>query len=162
MLKVGIKPEEGVFKPLYESVDKATFNFMAKSFKKLFKGNKEVMLNKKLQQSISEGYLTLRGFERALIGTGIEVEIPQGYVLQILTKKGLALKTGLLIADAPGVIDSAHKGEISLVVVNNTPFLSKIRLGDILAEGIIVKFQHASWENIGPPSLAETFNKEES
>jgi hypothetical protein len=52
MIKVGIKADEGVFIPLYDTPLASGFDIMAKSFKKLFKGNKEVMLNKKLQQSI--------------------------------------------------------------------------------------------------------------
>ena len=121
---------------------------MAKSFKKLFKGNKEVPLNKKLQQSISEGYLTLRGFERVLIGTGISMSIPNGYALEIISRSGNTLKKGLVVANAPGLIDSDYRGEIGIIIMNNTPFLSKIQLGDRIAQGVIKKFQHALWQPV--------------
>jgi len=146
MLKIEIKCEEGVFPPVYaEGSNSAGFDLMAKSFRKLFKGNKEVPLDKKLQQSISEGYLTLRGFERVLIGTGISVSIPQGYVLQIVSRRGNTLKKGLIVANAPEIIASDYKGEIGITIMNNTPFLSRIQLGDRIAQGIITKFQHALW-----------------
>jgi len=149
MLKIELECEEGVVQPIYTDANSATFDFMAKSFKKLFKGNKEVPLNKKLQQSISEGYLTLRGFERVLIGTGLSITVPQGYVLQVLSKKGGALKKGLIVADSPSLIDSNHKGEIGIILANNTPFLSRVQLGDVIAQGLIVKFQHALWTPVG-------------
>ena len=148
MLKVKIKCEDGVFPPHYASEGSAGFDFMAKNFKKLFKGNKEVPLNRKLQQSISEGYLTLRGFERVLIGTGISMEIPLGYTLQINSRSGNALKKGLLVANAPGIIDSDYRGEIGIIIVNNTPFLSRIQLGDRIAQGVLIKFQHALWQPV--------------
>ena len=149
MLKIELECEEGVFPPIYADANSATFDFMAKNFKKLFKGNKEVPLNKKLQQSISEGYLTLRGFERVLIGTGLSITMPQGYALQILSKKGAALKKGLVVADSPSIIDGNHKGEIGIILANNTPFLSRVQLGDIVAQGMIIKFQHALWTPVG-------------
>lgn len=145
MLKVGIKVEEGVVTPIYKSVEDSKLNLMAKSFKKLYKGDREVPLDKKLQKSIEQGYLTLRGFERVLVGTGITLEMPQGYSFEILSKKGLALKTGLLVADAPSIIDGLHIGEVGIVLVNNSPFLSKVTLGDIVAQGVIRKHQHALW-----------------
>jgi len=145
MLKVKIKCEEGVFPPQYESEGSAGFDLRAKSFKKLFKGNKEVPLDKKLKQSTSEGYITLRGFERVLIGTGITMAIPEGYVLNIVSRSGLTLKRGLIVANAPGIIDSDYRGEIGLILINNSPFLCKINLGDRLAQGVLTKFQHALW-----------------
>jgi dUTPase len=146
MIKVKIKADEGVFVPLYKSPLHSGFDIMAKSFKKLFKGNKEVPLNKKLQQSISEGYLTLRGFERVLIGTGLYLEMPEGYELQIRDKEGNALKKGLLVASSPSTIGANYKGELAITLINNTPFLSKITLGDVIAQGVACRVQHALWE----------------
>ena len=155
MLKVEIKCEEGVFPPQYNGEESAGFDFLAKNFKKLFKGNKEVPLNRKLQQSISEGYLTLRGFERVLIGTGISMTIPRGYMLQIVSRSGSTLKKGLIVANAPAIIDSEYKGEIGIIICNNTPFLSRVQLGDKIAQGILTKFQHALWQ-IKPIDKKET------
>jgi len=146
MIKVGIVTDEGVCVPLYETPLASGFDIMAKSFKKLFKGNKEVLLNKKLQQSIKEGYLTLRGFERVLIGTGLHIDVPEGYEIQIRDKPGNVLKKGLLVAGAPITIDARYKGELNVTLINNTPFLCKIVLGEIIAQGVAGKIQHALWE----------------
>jgi dUTPase len=146
MIKVKIKTDEGVFAPLYETPLHSGFELMAKSFKKLFKGNKEVLLKNKLQQSTSEGYITLRGFERVLIGTGLYVEMPEGYELQIRDKSGNVLKKGLMVAGAPMTIDAQYKGELAVTLVNNTPFLSKITLGEVIAQGVAGRVQHIQWD----------------
>jgi len=146
MIKVKIKTEEGVFAPLYDSPEHVGFNIMAKNFKKLFKGNKEVLLNVKLQQSISEGYLTLRGFERVLVGTGLHVDVPEGYELQIRNTDSNALKKGLLVASSPATIGSNYKGELAITLINNSPFLSRIQLGDVIALGVAAKVQHIQWD----------------
>ena len=146
MIKVIIETDEGVFAPLYDSPLASGFDIMAKSFKKLFKGNKEVLLNKKLQQSIKEGYITLRGFERVLIGTGLHIEMPEGYELQIRDKPKNVLKQGLMVAGAPITIDAKYKGELAVTLINNSPFLCKITLGEIIAQGVAGRVQHILWE----------------
>ena len=146
MIKVSIKVDEGVIVPLYEDSFSSGFDIMAKSFKKLFKGDREVPLNKKLQQSMGEGYITLRGFERILLGTGIHMEMPEGYELQIRDKPGNALKRGLMVAGSPMTIDAKYRGELSVSLINNSPFLCKISLGDIVAQGVAGRIQHIQWE----------------
>jgi len=148
MIKVNIKTDEGTFVPLYETSLFSGFDLMAKSFKKLFKGDREVFLTKKLQQSMSEGYITLRGFERVLIGTGLYIEIPESYELQIRDKKSNSLKKGLMVAGSPMTIDANYKGELSVALVNNSPFLCKIRLGEVVAQGVAGRIQHISWNHI--------------
>jgi dUTPase len=155
MVKVELKTDEGVFAPLYMNANSSKVDLMAKSFKKLFKGTKEVMLDKKLQKSINEGYITLRGFERILIGTGLHPTVPQGFAFQIISKNGLAFKKGLALAGGVDYIDSNHKGEIGVVISNNTPFLNRIQLGDIVAQAVLVKIQHALW--IDPIELKTEF-----
>jgi dUTP pyrophosphatase len=146
MITVGIKVADGVKVPLYDSPLHVGFDLLAKNFKKLFKGNKEVMLNKKLQQSLSEGYLTLRGFERALVGTGMEITVPEGYELQIRDKPGPVLKKGLMVAGSPMTIGSDYRGELAVTLINNSPFLCKIRLGDVIAQVVASRIQHIKWE----------------
>lgn len=155
MIKMQIKTEEGVFVPLYPSDLVSGFDLMAKSFKKLFKGNKEVLLDHTMKKSIENGYLTLRGFERVLIGTGITVDVPQGYEIQIRDRAGNALKKGLLVANSPGTISADYKGEITVILINNTPFLSKITLGERIAQGVVMKVIHTMWEQVKelPPSI---------
>lgn len=148
MIKIDIKVDEGVMLPHYESELASGFDLMAKSFKKLFKGTKEVPLDTKLQKSIKEGYLTLRGFERVLIGTGVYVSVPQGYEIQIRSRSGYSLKRGIIVANSPGTIDADYRGEIGVILLNNTPFLNKIVLGDRIAQGVVTKVQHALWNMV--------------
>ena len=145
MIKIDIKLDDGVMLPHYESVLASGFDLRAKSFKKLFKGTKEVPLDKKLQKSIEEGYLTLRGFERVLIGTGVYVSVPPEFEIQIRPRSGNALKKGLTVLNTPGTIDADFRGEIGVILINNTPFLNKIVLGDRIAQGVCSKIQHVMW-----------------
>ena len=64
---------------------------------------------------------TLRPFERALVGTGIAVAIPQGYAGFVQPRSGLALRRGLTFVNTPGLIDAHYRGEIRLIVVNLDP-----------------------------------------
>lgn len=148
MIKIDIKTDEGVDLPLYESEFAAGFDLPVHSFKKLFKGTKEVPLDKKLQKSIEEGYLTLRGFERVLCGTGIYLSVPQEYELQIRSRSGLALKRGLLVANSPGTIDSDYRGEVGIIIINSTPFLNRINIGERLAQGVFNKTQKGLWNKV--------------
>ena len=107
---------------------------------------KEVSLKKKLQASTKEGYITLRGFERILIGTGLKFNIPKGYELQIRTTEKNALKRGLMVASSPSTVSAEYSGELLVTLVNNTPFLSKIQLGDVIALAVLTKVEHAIWD----------------
>ena len=146
MIKAEIKLEDGVMAPVYENSLNSGFDIRVKSFKKLFKGNKEVFLDRKLQKSLDEGYLTLRGFERVLIGTGIHITMYEGYELQIRDNPGNVLKRGLMVAGAPVSIDASYKGELMVPLINNSPFLSRICLGDIIAQGVAIRIQHILWD----------------
>lgn len=56
--------------------------------------------------------------ERALIPTGLRIELPAGYEAQVRPRSGLALKHGLTVANAPGTIDSDYRGEVKVILVN--------------------------------------------
>ncbi len=63
--------------------------------------------------------------ERALVATGLKVEIPPGYEIQVRPRSGLALKNGITVLNTPGTIDSDYRGEIGVILINlgNEPFL---------------------------------------
>lgn len=71
-----------------------------------------------------ETAVELKPGERALIPTGIRVEIPEGYEIQIRPRSGLALKHGISVLNTPGTIDADYRGEIQVILINlsNTPF----------------------------------------
>ncbi|HEX2240495.1 MAG TPA: dUTP diphosphatase [Actinomycetota bacterium] len=79
--------------------------------------------------------VTLRPGERAAVPTGIAVAIPDGYAGFVHARSGRALKEGLALANAPGLIDSGYRGEIKVIVVNVDPRSPiDIRRGDKIAQ----------------------------
>lgn len=62
--------------------------------------------------------VTLKSLERKLIPTGIKMEIPLGYEVQVRPRSGLALKHGITLVNTPGTIDSDYRGEIGIIMIN--------------------------------------------
>lgn len=93
---------------------------------------------------------TLKPFERCLIDTGIAIEIPIGYGGFVLPRSGLAIKKGLSLVNAPGLIDSNYRGEIKVIAINLDPENEiEIQIGDRVAQLVImnvadVNFSQAS------------------
>lgn len=89
--------------------------------------------------------VTLRSLERALIPTGLFMEIPQGYEAQVRPRSGLAAKHGLTVLNSPGTIDADYRGEVKVIVVNlsNAPFT--INDGERVAQLVIAKHEQAEW-----------------
>ena len=83
---------------------------------------------------------TLQPFQRMLIPSGIAVAIPEGYAGFVVPRSGLAIKHGISIVNAPGLIDSNYRGEIGVILVNldsQEPF--EIRRGDRIAQLVILQ-----------------------
>ena len=62
--------------------------------------------------------VTIGAGERAAVGTGIAVEIPEGHAGLVVPRSGLALRHGLSIVNAPGVIDAGYRGEVRVILLN--------------------------------------------
>ena len=62
--------------------------------------------------------VTLRPLERALIPTGLHIQLPEGYECQIRPRSGLALKKGITVLNTPGTIDADYRGEIKIILIN--------------------------------------------
>lgn len=76
--------------------------------------------------------------ERRVVGTGLAVEIPEGYVGLTHPRSGLAARTGLTIVNAPGTIDSGYRGEIKIILLNSDTEQSvQIETGDRIAQLVI-------------------------
>lgn len=87
---------------------------------------------------------TLAPLERALIGTGIAVAIPDGFAGFVLPRSGLALKRGLSLVNTPGLIDSHYRGEIKLIAINLDPSASlTIARGEKVAQLVLQRVEHA-------------------
>lgn len=98
--------------------------------------------------------VTLRPLERALVPTGLFIELPGGYEAQIRPRSGLAAKRGLTMLNAPGTIDSDYRGEIKCIVVNLSNEPQTIEPGERIAQMIIARYEQISWQEVD--SLEET------
>lgn len=87
--------------------------------------------------------IQLAPLERRLIPTGLFVEIPQGYEIQVRPRSGLALKYGITCLNSPGTIDSDYRGEINVLLINlsNEPFT--INNNDRIAQLVVAKVEKA-------------------
>lgn len=153
-MRVNIIAEEGVEIPKYGTPGSSGFDLKAVKVLKLYKGNKEVDLGEKLQNSVAKRYLFLRAGERVLLGTGLKIAVPFGYELQVRSRSGTSLKRGLVVTNSPGTVDCDYRGEIGLIISNTTPYLAKIDLGEALAQGVICPVEQVSFNQV--ESLTET------
>lgn len=89
--------------------------------------------------------LVLRTLERALVPTGLHIELPVGYEAQIRPRSGLAAKHGISIVNAPGTIDADYRGEIKVVLVNlsNEPFT--VNPGERIAQMVVARHETVEW-----------------
>jgi dUTP pyrophosphatase len=90
--------------------------------------------------------VTLKPHTTALIRTGIKVAIPGGYEIQIRPRSGLSLKTPLRVANAPGTIDSAYRGEVCVIMENTGNISQTIKAGDKIAQMVIAPVPMIVWE----------------
>ena len=98
--------------------------------------------------------VTLRPLERAMIPTGLFVELPEGCEMQIRPRSGLAAKHGITVLNSPGTIDADYRGEIKVILVNlsNTPFT--IEAGERIAQMVVARHEQIEWESV--EQLGET------
>lgn len=97
--------------------------------------------------------------EWALIKTGIALEIPSGFEVQIRPRSGLALKNGISILNSPGTIDSDYRGEIGVVLINHSEQDFKVEIGDRIAQGVIAKVIQASFASVSELSMTDRNEK---
>lgn len=90
--------------------------------------------------------LVLKPFERMLIGTGIYIELPEGYEAQVRPRSGLAIKFGITVLNSPGTIDPDYRGEIGVVLINLSEQDFQVHNGDRIAQMVINKYEKADWK----------------
>ncbi len=90
--------------------------------------------------------VTLKPLERALIPTGLFIELPVGYEAQIRPRSGLAVKHGISVLNSPGTIDADYRGEIRVVLVNlsNNEFV--INHGERICQMVVAKHATVDWQ----------------
>lgn len=95
-----------------------------------------------------EAPVTLAPLERALIPTGLFMELPIGYEAQIRPRSGLAIKRGLTMLNSPGTIDSDYRGEIKCIVVNLSNEQQTIEPGERIAQMVIARHEYVQWQPV--------------
>ena len=91
--------------------------------------------------------VTLKPGQRAAIGTGIAIAIPDGYAGFVQPRSGRALKEGLGVANAPGLIDSGYRGEIKVIAINlNSSDLIDVHRGETIAQIVFQRVERAEVE----------------
>ena len=98
--------------------------------------------------------LRLEPGERALIPTGLHLEIPRGYEGQVRPRSGLALKQGLTVLNAPGTVDSDYRGDVGVILVNLSPETQVIEPGDRVAQILFAPVLQATLTEVA--DLAES------
>ncbi len=96
----------------------------------------------------------LKPMERALIPTGLFVEIPEGFEAQIRPRSGLAIKHGITVLNTPGTIDADYRGEVRIILVNLSKEDFTVTDGERIAQMIVAAHEKVEWEPV--VELAET------
>lgn len=89
--------------------------------------------------------LVLRPLQRAMVPTGLFVEIPEGYEIQVRPRSGLAAKHGVSVLNAPGTIDADYRGEIRVILVNLSDTDFEVAPGERVAQMVLARHERAEW-----------------
>jgi len=89
--------------------------------------------------------MVLQPLERALVPTGLFVEIPLGYEIQIRPRSGLAIKQGITCLNTPGTIDADYRGEIKVILINLSSEPQTIHPADRIAQMVVQKVEQIQW-----------------
>ncbi len=98
--------------------------------------------------------ITLEPLERRLIPTGLFVELPKGYEMQVRPRSGLAFKHGITVLNSPGTIDADYRGEVGVLLVNLSNAAFVIEPGERIAQLVVAKHETVQWEST--TQLSET------
>lgn len=102
----------------------------------------------------NEDYV-LKPERRTLISTGLFLEIPQGYEIQIRPRSGLAFKYGITVLNSPGTIDSDYRGEIGVILYNSGQSSYHIKKGERIAQMVLSKVEQAEFEVVNETTETE-------
>lgn len=106
-----------------------------------------------LKANITEP-ITLSPLERAMVPTGIFIELPDGFEAQIRPRSGLAAKHGISIVNSPGTIDADYRGEIKVILVNLSSEPFEINPGERIAQMVVARYEKVEWQEVD--ALAES------
>lgn len=92
--------------------------------------------------------VTLAPLERAMIPTGLYVELPAGCEMQVRPRSGLAAKHGITVLNSPGTIDADYRGEIRVILVNLSGEPFTVEAGERIAQLVVARHEQVEWEPV--------------
>ena len=92
--------------------------------------------------------ITIGPLERAIVPTGLCMEIPAGYEGQVRPRSGLAAKKGITVLNSPGTIDADYRGEVKVILVNLSNEAFTIENGERIAQLVLAKHECIEWKEV--------------
>ena len=101
-----------------------------------------------LRAYLPEGPITIEPMQRALVPTGLYMEIPEGYEGQVRPRSGLAIKSGITVLNSPGTIDADYRGQVCIILINLSDKAFVINSGDRIAQLVIARCEQVETEQV--------------
>ncbi len=98
--------------------------------------------------------IELKPLERALVKTGLFMELPVGYECQVRPRSGLALKKGITVLNSPGTVDADYRGEVGVILINLSNEIFVVEDGERIAQLVFAEVAQADWTQV--EELTET------
>lgn len=92
--------------------------------------------------------LIIKPLQRALVPTGLFIELPVGYEAQIRPRSGLAIKSGITVLNTPGTIDCDYRGEVKVILINLSDQDFTVHNGDRICQMVIAKYEQAELQQV--------------
>tara|TARA_Y100001935_G_scaffold251310_1_gene252982 strand:- start:1481 stop:1933 length:453 start_codon:yes stop_codon:yes gene_type:complete len=99
-----------------------------------------------LRAYLPDGDILIEPKKRALVGTGLYFEIPNGFEVQIRPRSGLALKQGITVLNSPGTIDADYRGEIKVILINHGDVSFKVEHKMRVAQMVVAKYERVQFK----------------
>jgi len=93
--------------------------------------------------------ILLQPLQRALVPTGLFIELPEGYEAQVRPRSGLAIKHGITCLNSPGTVDSDYRGELKVILINLSAETQTINHGERIAQLVVKQVEQAEWSEVG-------------
>lgn len=97
---------------------------------------------------VEAGLLIIKPMRRILVPSGLSMEIPHGYEMQIRPRSGLAIKHGVTMVNAPGTIDSDYRGEVGIILINLGENDFELRHGERIAQMVLAPVTRCAWIDV--------------
>ena len=104
---------------------------------------------------LPDGDVIIAAGEKEIIPTGIYIEIPVGYEVQVRPRSGLAFKHGVTVLNSPGTIDADYRGEVKVLLINHGKEAFIVKSGERIAQMVFSKYQQVEWESVNRLSDTE-------